>query len=348
MSLTVTAEISTKDRYATTLPLALMSVASQTYPIKRLFLFDDGECKDLRKIEPYEHIFSLLSRKGIEWQVVFGQKRGQVHNHQSALLAADTDLIWRLDDDDFTDSTALERLVARMADDVGAVTGVVWDSGMPISAAACSPRIEDLRVAGNIQWSDISDLTEVDHMYNTFLFRRKAAQHGYNLGLSPVGHGEESLFTYGIKRNGYRLLVDPAVKIWHLKQPTGGIRSYSDGSMWEGDEKKVNNILYAMGVRLRGVHDQSDEKLIYLNNGIGDHIMFRMILPEVLKKHGKVVIACCYPEVFADDLGSSVRLISIADAKAIYQNIDETSVYKWAWDNNWQGSFVEAFRRIYL
>ena len=53
-------------------------------------------------VTPYKGLFSLLSRRGIQWEVVFGAGIGQLANHQKALEMAKTEWIWRLDDDDVT------------------------------------------------------------------------------------------------------------------------------------------------------------------------------------------------------------------------------------------------------
>jgi predicted O-methyltransferase YrrM len=71
---TVAAEISTKDRYNTTLPLAIYAIASQTVKVDKLIIFDDGEQIDLRAVPLYAHLFALLQRKGIPWFVNFGNK----------------------------------------------------------------------------------------------------------------------------------------------------------------------------------------------------------------------------------------------------------------------------------
>jgi hypothetical protein len=133
--LTVTAEISTKNRYDTTLASAMMTVASQTYPVQRLIVYDDGDHKDLRNIEPFPQILYVLEQKKVAWEIVYAPRRGQVFCHDHALRNATTDLIWRLDDDDFADSATLGRSSSRrMTDGVGAVSGRVWSQGMPMPA----------------------------------------------------------------------------------------------------------------------------------------------------------------------------------------------------------------------
>lgn len=339
---TVTVGISTKDRYFTTLPQAIMTVIHQTYVPDRLIIFDDGEQKDLRNESLYQCLFHLLTHKGIAWEVCFGKRIGQVANHQMTIDMAKTDLIWRIDDDDWAPHDTLEKLVAAMEDDVAVTSGLVWIPGSPyLSAKVCSSKIEDLWIKPNLQWGDLKVKTDVDHMHNSFLFRREAAKHGYPMNLSPVGHGEESLFTYGFKRDGWRLVIDPSVVIWHLKSPTGGIRSYQDSALWAHDAEITQRQLDIWGVK------RAKYKLIVLDCGLGDHYAFKMALPDILAKYKDhhVQLAVCYPEVFKDD---PVELLSIYEASMIDPDQAKYNVYKWGWDHNWQGNLVDAFKAMYL
>lgn len=345
--MSVTATISSKDRYFTTLPLAIQAVALQTRPPEKFVIFEDGEHKDLRTLSPYNHLLSLLSSRGIQWYVLFGAGKGQVANHQMSLDQADTDMVWRLDDDNVPEPGCLEMLLEVAKDpSVGAVSGLVHDP------KAVSPRpsfitgkIEDILSPFNLQWYDWKGPPEeVDHLYSTFLYRvaagRKAG--GYSKLLSPVGHREETMFSHEIKRAGYKLLVTPDALTWHFRESTGGIRSYTDGSLWAKDEAVFRGKLREWGVSPR------EYVFVVLDNGVGDHLMFKSMLPElVAKSRGKqIVISCCYPEVFNGVDG--VKLASIGDAQAAFGNLDQWNIYKWAEEHNWKGPFADAFRGMYL
>ena len=340
--LTVTAEISTKDRYFTTLPSAILSIAMQTLTPDKLLIFDDGEHKDLRAEPVYQNLFSLLAAKNIDWSIIYGQRIGQVANHQKANEICTTDLIWRNDDDDAPEPNVLEKLIKHFDDPmVGATSGLVWIPGAAyLSAKVCSGKIEDVWSKPNIQWSDQKEIIDVEHLNNTFLYRRDIAP-SYCMELSPVGFGEESLFSYSIKKKGYKLILDPSAKIWHLRSPVGGIRSYRDQQMWEHDSKIAKQKLSEMGVIL------SNYKLICLDSGLGDHFMFKSILPEIKVRYKdcKLQLAVCYPEVFEDD---NVELISIADAMTIESNMDKHNIYRWCIDHNHQGHLIDAMKGCYL
>jgi hypothetical protein len=68
--------ISTRGRYNTTLPLAIMSVVNQTYPPNKLIIYDDNENPiDVREIQIYQYLFQMLELKGIEFEWVYAQKK---------------------------------------------------------------------------------------------------------------------------------------------------------------------------------------------------------------------------------------------------------------------------------
>src|ERR1700761_878223 len=98
MKAEVTVEISTKDRYHTTLPLALASVLHQTVVPRYLYVYEDGEHRDLRNDSTYSGLFHMMRSKGICWKVIYGEGKGQVLNHQHCLEHTETELIWRVDD----------------------------------------------------------------------------------------------------------------------------------------------------------------------------------------------------------------------------------------------------------
>lgn len=336
----ITCEISTKDRYFTTLPICITSIANQTYKPKKILIFDDGEQKDLRQDGLYSSIFALLYSKGIDFEIIFGQRKGQVYNHQMAIQVAKTEWIWRVDDDDFPEPNVLEILVKNIKDDVGAVSGLILDPSVPpININIASGKIEDVFSRPNIQWCRFSGVKEVDHMNNSFLFRKAAAKHGYCMELSPVGHREETMFTYEIKLAGYKLLIDPEAIIWHLRSPVGGIRSYDQAFFWEHDERIFQRKLIEYGV------GSKIDKLIVLDSGLGDHYAFKMMLPELKKKYSNLTLAVCYPDVFEDE---GVKLISIAEAQLIEKDMDKHNVYKFMMDNHWSEHLVDAYRRMLL
>jgi hypothetical protein len=346
MLVNVTTTISTKNRLFTTLPMAISSIAMQTVKPKRFIVFDDsGEKKDLRNLSPYDQLFRLLTTRKIEWSVLWGKSIGQVANHQAALEAATTEFVWRLDDDNVAEPNTLEILLDTMKDDVGVVGGLVLHPpDISILPSFIDSRIEHIWDEPNCQWfiHPNKNIREVDHLYSTFLYRTAAGLKagGYSCELSPMGFREETMFTYSIKRAGYKVLVNPKALTWHLRAPQGGIRDEVLENQYH-DERIFCKFLETCKIQPQPaiwvIHDA----------GLGDQLCFKQILPELLKINTgrRIIIATDLPEVFASD---QIELISLADARLFFGNIDKFNIYKWMWQRNWKDSLINAYRKMYL
>lgn len=338
----VTAVICTRDRYDTTLPLTISAIANQTVKPKHLLIYEDGEHNDLTKIPMYAALLKMLNEKGISWDVKYGNHNGQVENHNYSIMNSNTEFLWRVDDDEIPEPNVLELLLNVCKDKtVGAVGGLVIDPNNNFSNSnLASNKIEDIHLGLNEQWfnDNKKGLHEVDHLYSSFLYRKSASSHEYPKDLSRVGHREETIFTYEMKRSGWKIMIEPNCITWHLRNPEGGIRSESDEKLWHQDDEKFKErmALWKLEGKLT--------KLIVLDNGLGDHLAFKKILPDLQEIYDNIVLATCYPEVFED---CDVRQISIEEAKFI-GNIDEYSVYLWMEKNKWRGSIINAYRKMYL
>jgi hypothetical protein len=338
----VTAYVSTKNRYFTTLPSCLLAIAMQTVKPAKIIIYDDGDKIDLRQISLYQNIFAMFTRNGIDWEVKFGEGKGQVLNHQKALEDCKSEWIWRLDDDNIAESKALEKMLEVITDDVVAVGGLVLHPTHFTSLnSLASSAIEDVDLGLNPQWYSFNGVLSVDHLYSTFIFRKSAAKHGYCMKLSPVGHNEETMFTYQMKRAGGTLLVTSGAVTWHLRSNEGGIRSYKDPSLWEHDKKIFIEQLKEWKVV------PNKYRFAVLDSGMGDHYVFKKVLQKMkqIYKNEKIIVACCYQDIFKDD---KVKTISIADAKTYFGNIDKFNIYKFMWDRNWNKSLELAFQEMYL
>lgn len=342
MNCPVTVIVSTKNRYFTTLPNLLISIALQTLKPETLIIYDDGDHKDLRNESVYQNIFMMLQQNGISWSVKFGEGKGQVLNHQKSIADAETEWIWRVDDDNVLEPDCLEKLFSNVTDGVGAVGGLVLDPKFNYQSLnpLASNRIEDIFKGLNIQWYRWKGKQEVDHLYSTFIFRKEAAEKigGYCKELSMVGHREETIFTYSMKRAGWKLIVDSSAVTWHMRDSQGGIRAGSRAEMWSHDDGIFRQKLNEWGVT------PTEIKLCVLDSGLGDHFVFSKVLLDMKKKYPNVVLAVCYPEVFTDH--KDVILLSIADAQQMV-DITEHNVYKYMWDRTWTKSIEEAYREMY-
>lgn len=348
MAPTVTAYITSKDRYYTTLPMAISSIINQTVLPQKLIIFLDGEHVDLRENSIYKNLLALIEYKGIAWELLFSLQKGQVHNHQYMSQLATTDWIWRLDDDCIAENNVLETLLKHTEDNtVGAVATVVIDpKSVSMLPPFASNSIRDVsNNVPNIQWfkHPTNDVKDVEHLYSSFLYRKTAGSHGYCTQLSPVGHREETIFTYEMKRKGWKLLVDPSAITWHVREPIGGIRAYNNPEYFDHDEK-----IFVEKMREWKLIESPNYKLIILDNGLGDHFAFKSVLPEIRTANPdkKIIIAVCYPKVFEDE--KDITIISIEDAKRMVPNIEQYNVYKFCWEKNWDKSILDAYRGLYL
>jgi hypothetical protein len=175
----------------------------------------------------------------------------------------------------------------------------------------------------NIQWGLIKEPKQVEHLYSTFLYR--AGVHDFNLGLSRVAHREETLFTYGLHKKGYKLLTVPNAITWHLKNPQGGIRSETNKDLYEHDEQIFRNVI-----------SMSNNTIVVLNCGLGDHIVFNSIMADIPNP----IVFGCYPEV--------IPCRSIAEAQALFGDLDQWNIYKKMCEWNWTGTLQDAFKKMYL
>jgi len=337
----VTCYVSTKDRYPL-LSQTLLSVALQSVKPNGLIIFDDSDEPPrsadalVQRYPVYASVFQLFQEYGIPWQVVYGQKKGQHFNHQTAQEIAKTPWLWRIDDDEVAEPDCLAKLLGRVGIGVGAVGGLVLSP----SPLPCPPDAANLITnldLPNVQWfKQPSKLLEVDHLHSTFLYRRGVAD--YELSLSPAAHREETLFSYSIKRKGFKVLVDTSAVTWHFRAPTGGIRSHHDPGFWNHDEN-----VFCQRLLDWGVVTPRPEKIIVLDCGRGDHLIVKKLLPRIKEKYPDVILATCFPEIF----NGEVPQISIGEARRNLGNLENHGIYKWCIDHGWKGNLVEAFEKMY-
>lgn len=336
----ITVGIPTKNRYDS-LDKTLLSIALQTSSPKEVIIVDDTDNPiNLTTIPHYEHIFHLFDDKGIKWRVVFGQKKGQHHSHQMVQELAKTDWIFRIDDDEVAEPDVLRKLITVAIQDekIGAVAPSVTMVNPPPLPNGLRNSIHTVKTSPNMQWFRGEGEYDADHLYSCFLYRKGIIK--YDFALSMVCHREETIFSYSLKRAGYKLIVNMDAHVHHFRAKDGGIRTFKDPSLWKNDEHIFNSYLSIWNV------DNSSSKMVVLDCGIGDHWAFKNILPEMKKKYSSITIAACFPDVFWDE--PDIKLISIADAKNIYGDITPFQVYKLLWDTKEKIHLIEGFRRMYL
>lgn len=317
--------MATRGRYHTTLPLVLNAIINQTKKVDKLIIFDDNdEPQDMRNEMIYGYFFQMLDIKGIKWEWIYAGKKGQHHIHQAANRMG-YDWVWRVDDDAIPEPNVLAKLfdIAVSRKNIGAVGGSILTPPFKFEAFDPTGKIENITVEPNIQWSYIKQAKEVEHLHCSFLYR--AGVHDYNLGLSRVAHREETLFTYGLFLKGYKIMVIPNAVTWHLKNPNGGIRSETNQKLYEQDEYIFRNIL-----------NHKDKTIVVLDCGMGDHIVFSHVLPDIKNPE----LFTCYPDI--------VPGRPIAEAYALFGNLDQYNIYGKMHQWNWTDTLENAFRKMYV
>lgn len=345
--LTVTAEVCTKDRSTTTLFACLSAIIHQTHKPQWIAVYNDGEPKNLEQAEPFRSLLQMANDLGINWTMFDTPQWGQVSSHQHALDNASTDCIWRVDDDEIPEPNCLENLLAEMKDGVGAVGGLVHHPGGVVPLPDfIDGSLSDVAKGLNIAWySWDGPARSVEHLYSTFIFRCDSARKagGYCRNLSPISHREETMLTNSIFRTGDKLIVTPRAKTHHLRQPTGGIRSFTDASLWEHDEVIFQEYLRTVGQTTESEH------LVILDSGNGDHNLFRgLLVDEFQRKYPdrKWLIACCWPEVFENV--PNVRIISIAEAKLIVgDRYQSYSLFEYGWHHGNGRHVLDVMREFF-
>jgi hypothetical protein len=301
--------------------MALQAIINQTRKPDKLVIFDDNdEHQDLRSDPLFSQLFRILDQKEIAWEWLFAGKKGQHHNHQIANWMG-YEWVWRVDDDALPEPNVLQNLLKHAAPNVGGVGGSVFTPPHKFEGDATG-KIDNIYAEPNPQWQTIKKVKEVDHLHCTFLYR--AGIYDYNLGLSRVAHREETLFTFGLKQKGYKLLVVPSAVTWHLKAPSGGIRMESNEAMFAHDEQIFRNTMAF-----------KDHTIVVLNGGMGDHLVFSHVLPAIKNP----VVFGCYPEIIPSK--------SIAEAQSLFGDIEMFNIYgkmnRW----NWKSSLEDAYRKLY-
>ena len=155
--------IATKGRYFTTLPMVIEAIINQTKKPDKLIIFDDNdEPQDMRNHFLYQHLFHILNVKGIEWEWLYAEKKGQHHIHQMANTMG-YDWVWRIDDDAIPEPNVLEELSSWIDKDVGAIGGSILTLPYLPDTSQSTGKIEDIDSEPNIQWNKIKKLKEKYH-----------------------------------------------------------------------------------------------------------------------------------------------------------------------------------------
>ena len=276
--------IATKGRTNTSLPLTLQSILVSDLPnnlVKNLVIADTNtEKMELNNLAG--SLLLLLEQRGIKIVHVHIPDKNQVYAHENVRENMKTDLCLRLDDDVIIQPNTI-RVLYELCKQEG-VGGVSCPIMMPMkeympAVAPVSSDIEDIFTGLNLQFfaPTSKDIKEVQHMHCSFMYRI-AYSEPYEKELSPVGHREESIFTYNIFKNGYKLLITPETVMWHLKQTSGGIRSWTPEQMMEYYKK--DNDFFDGWMKRNNIKPRKI-KVVNALFGMGDNLMLYKKFKEI-------------------------------------------------------------------
>lgn len=353
--------IPTKDRYEN-LALLLWSLLEQTYQDWSLMIIDDSErVIDIRNL-PY--VYPILRRldETHKWQVKYGPKRGPQHCHQLSIVEATCPYIFRVDDDCILDRRVLEILVSTWGkldtiayhkNKLGAIAPIVIDPLTPPdmrelplgfrSFKKYQGKIDDFGIVyGDQQWRQHPDkeIQPVEHLYSSFLYSVEAANDigGYDLDYNQVGHREETDFTYRMFQRGYKLFIQPESLVWHLRNQTGGIRTWNQKELWDACEDRFKR---KFGFRA----GKNPTPVIKIFGGLGDHLcatpMLRALKKKEKKTKQKVVISSIYPYLF--QFNPNIDELIYVSEEYQYQYVNQPDIYRWGNDNRFTGRLSEAW-----
>ena len=123
----------------------------------------------------------------------------------------------------------------------------------------------------------------------------------------------------------------PEAVSWHYRNPRGGIReivphgTISRESMFKRDEEIFRNML-----------KYNNKTIVVLDSGMGDHIVFSHVLPDIKNPE----VFCCYPDIVPGK--------SLAEAYQLFGDLDQFNIYRKMAEWNWKDSLENAYRKMYV
>lgn len=227
MNESITILLTTFERYDTTLPICLLSLANQSRKPDRIILVDDNKEKKFYESSELKNIISFFKIKGIQFDYYHGQSKGATHALQIGLDKINDGWVLKIDDDNSLEYDVIELFEKNISDNVGAIGGLIIDKGIrqdieydlyPKCIDGYYNKIENIFSEFNIQviQNQSDEIKKVEHIYSNYFFKRDLVE-SYPIELSPSCHREDTIVTHTIFRKGYDLLIIPKAKIYHLQ-----------------------------------------------------------------------------------------------------------------------------------
>jgi len=220
--------IVTKNRhqYLTTL---LTSLLYQTYKNFDVIIIDNGDDESITQDRMLNSILTRLYADGHIWNI----KRGSPivncpESHQKILDTANNDFIVKLDDDLLLEPDYLEQLIGTIKTDpnIAAVGGLFLKPDKH-KKDQLGPNVKPIitNLQDNYQWYYQDEVVDAEHLYSSFLYRRKYMKEtNFPNNLSQIAFREETLTTYRLFKNKHRLVINPKAICYHFSNSSGGVR----------------------------------------------------------------------------------------------------------------------------
>lgn len=222
----ITVLLTTFERYESTLPICLLSIANQSRRPNRIVLVDDNRQKKIYDFPVLKNIISFFKLKGIDFDYYHGPSKGATHALQVGIEKIKSGWVLKLDDDNSLEYNVIELFENNISENVGAIGGIIIDKKIrqeieenlfPKCINGYYNKVENIFSEFNIQLIEkqSDEIKKVEHLYSNYFFRRDLVD-SYPLELVPSCHREDTIITHSIFRKGFELLMIPQAKTYHL------------------------------------------------------------------------------------------------------------------------------------
>lgn len=359
---TLLAYIVSAGRSETTLPLAITSILNSEVIPDEFILIDDNppsERIDYKEHPMYKYLIQMLWQRGIVFRLSFTPGgTGQTIQHQMILKneASNFDYVLRLDDDCILTPNAIGNMRWTLDNDkdeeIGAVAGQVWIPGSNRKQPKWAKGLLSTHEHVTPQWYQLDKDVYPEHLHCSFMYRSKAAlaSEGYPTELSPVGHTEETQFSYNIFKTGKKLVILKNTIMYHLRYPSGGIRNSKATDPYRNYCFKADGEAFSRYREVNGLKVAKDSILCFLAFAKGDAIMYSMAMPQIIeywKERGKKVIVSTDWKELIEEIGEQENVEYITLEEGAMCHFAKGGVYAWMALNKWEGNFVDGMVEMF-
>ena len=326
----------TRNRHATTLPLCLLSVVTQTVAPSEVMVIDDSdEFVDVRGWQSFDAIFKIAQERGINILFTPGNEKGVSYSRMQGMRTTNYRYVWHLDDDCIPSPSVLESLYSEILGGAIAAAPQYLFLGEPVyDNPGLSNKIDCLSTAPNAQWfNGTGKAIEVEHFYSGGLVDKLELLAFEYPGLSPVGFREDTMMSLYLHTRG-KIVITGSATVWHYHAKTGGIRAEVGGEMYGHDDRLFSEFTNELlGRTLKS-------KEFHAVNGKGDAENLLVIVRKCREEGIE-------PVVYTTNNCSDV-FEGFETCFANQEMIEQESIYKYMTEKNWKRSVLEAYKQKYL